>query len=799
MLMSPRACLPKNASLEELQNFFYEQGPAVSSTFQPVNGGFDRACRGANIGDNRASNYRVVALQSLADCEQKCLDSHGCVAVEYSKGRCELWLKKVEATLSFQCQSVVPGTGSSWVFEAVDGAQAKVCRGSHPGDNSNSYFELSSASNITDCLTKCFETSLCTGVEFHKTGRCELWNRTIGASNSIDGYQCYRLVKKPNNRGCTFPACAPCRTAQPGEDCYSDVIWAMRDGIYSQPQWYPGLTPSSSFEEFQQLFYETGVARCHEAPCPPTTATTTSTTTEQTGPCQDVWEAEARDPWSVATCGSRIEQYSREGLTDQEAKAKVGLFYTACEACWPWPKYKDPTDNRHGLHFIPMVWGTGQARLDKALEDGLPRGKRALLGFNEPNFPERPLWLTEFACSEASSVERLPAEGQMAYMREAIPLLEHEDSIEMYAWPLGNLPTNGKNPIVAIGNGTLSALGELYASFTGPRLVGEECYEAVLWAMTNGVVTNPEWYGGLTVESSFEDFQTFFFKEGTLNGVCAAPACPGCHTAVRDEQCYADVKWAMERGIPEHPDTREWYDGLTTESSFEEVQEYFWREGVKSDCKRPCAPLCSSTGNCSAMGVNVFGFDGFEDEASVKRAVQKLFQKGIRHFRVVNVGAWADVALTAINEAAGVYPGSSVKITNLFFDSPSICQDAELYCVNPTEQGFGQQEPKAEAFRTFIQQQYGQMIQEAHKAFPADVEFVIPFQNERASPRALLDHLIVQYVQPLRTQGRKFHIEGTLYPFWTSTVQAFAPFDTSTATWYGLAALPRKAWVCALR
>lgn len=100
LIKRPVEGLPKNASLEELQNFFYEQGPAVGSTFQPVNGGFDLACRGANIGDNSASNYRVVSLQSLADCEQKCLDSHGCVAVEYSKGRCELWLKKVEATLS---------------------------------------------------------------------------------------------------------------------------------------------------------------------------------------------------------------------------------------------------------------------------------------------------------------------------------------------------------------------------------------------------------------------------------------------------------------------------------------------------------------------------------------------------------------------------------------------------------------------------------------------------------------------------------------------------------------------------
>ena len=87
------------------------------------------------------------------------------------------------------------------------------------------------------------------------------------------------------------------------------------------------------------------------------------------------------------------------------------------------------------------------------------------------------------------------------------------------------------------------------------------------------------------------------------------------------------------------------------------------------------------------MGVNVFGFDGFSDDASVKRAVQSLFQKGVRNFRVINVGAWANAALTAINEAAGLYPGpSSVKITSLFFDSASAlsCRSgiaAVLFCL----------------------------------------------------------------------------------------------------------------------
>ena len=67
-----------------------------------------------------------------------------------------------------------------------------------------------------------------------------------------------------------------------------------------------------------------------------------------------------------------------------------------------------------------------------------------------------------------------------------------------------------------------------------------------------------EWYGDLTTESSFEDFQNFFFKERTLAGVCEAPACPGCRTAVRGEKCYEDVKWALHTGIPQHPDAQAW-------------------------------------------------------------------------------------------------------------------------------------------------------------------------------------------------------------------------------------------------
>ncbi|CAK9094548.1 unnamed protein product, partial [Durusdinium trenchii] len=90
--------LPENASLEERQNFYYSKGPALNSTFQPIDGGTDCACRGKTVNDNHPRNYEVKPLGSLEDCEQECRKVYGCKAVEYSRGRCELWFQRVNAT-----------------------------------------------------------------------------------------------------------------------------------------------------------------------------------------------------------------------------------------------------------------------------------------------------------------------------------------------------------------------------------------------------------------------------------------------------------------------------------------------------------------------------------------------------------------------------------------------------------------------------------------------------------------------------------------------------------------------------
>merc|ERR1712203_959010 len=48
-----------------------------------------------------------------------------------------------------------------------------------------------------------------------------------------------------------------CKAALPGSACFRDVVWAMSHGIQQHPQWYPDLSASSSFDDFQAFLHET--------------------------------------------------------------------------------------------------------------------------------------------------------------------------------------------------------------------------------------------------------------------------------------------------------------------------------------------------------------------------------------------------------------------------------------------------------------------------------------------------------------------------------------------------------------
>jgi hypothetical protein len=83
------------------------------------------------------------------------------------------------------------------------------------------------------------------------------------------------------------------------------------------------------------------------------------------------------------------------------------------------------------------------------------------VGQLKTKFPNKPIWLTEFACGDGA--DRSLAK-QKAYMQSAIPYLESEPQIMKYAW----FADQNAIPNVALtdASGALTELGQLYTSLS---------------------------------------------------------------------------------------------------------------------------------------------------------------------------------------------------------------------------------------------------------------------------------------------------------------------------------------------
>lgn len=154
-----------------------------------------------------------------------------------------------------------------------------------------------------------------------------------------------------------------------------------------------------------------------------------------------------------------------------------------------------------------------------------------------------------------------------------------------------------------------------------------QCSQHIEWAMMEGMWRWPQWYPGLTENSSFTKVQAYLHTD--VEGACPQP-CIGltaaevhsasvdlnktqgmpthgwlneadtssdCRTAAQGEQCYENVMFAMKTGIVQHPD---WYPGLSPRSSFEEYQMHLYESyhGLEDfDCPKPCKCLTAKAGD----------------------------------------------------------------------------------------------------------------------------------------------------------------------------------------------------------
>lgn len=332
------------------QEWFYEpgtglirnsQGACLDAAERNTNGGKVHLweCNGANL--NQQWSYDPISGM-LRSRHGKCLDA---AQRSTDGGLVHMW----------DCQSANPN--QQWNFDAAGAGDGSGCRTALEGES---------------CY-KDVRWAMTYGIQGNPD-----WYPGLSQSSTFESFQAYFFEQGINKGVCPSMPCAlSCRTLLPGDGCYVDVQWARDVGIWQHPDWYPGLSPTSSFEAFQHFLHDERPRDCArpcdgypllspEQPAESTTAAAESTTAaaekdsptaaparelEDESACNAVWDTPAVDMWdanSRYTCGQRISWFQSPNggsLAPIDAKAKIALDFSAdCSPCWPWKKYRGAAD-----------------------------------------------------------------------------------------------------------------------------------------------------------------------------------------------------------------------------------------------------------------------------------------------------------------------------------------------------------------------------------------------------------------------------------------------------------------------
>lgn len=181
--------------------------------WEPVGGPGNHACRGDNSSDNDPKHYQVhTGIHSLWGCKDLCERTDSCKGIEYSAGRCEIWMrsrgiftfKEIPLdTAEFTCLRY--GWPTSKLVPVCPRGTSHPCRGRSSSDNHpRNYYAISDVTDIEECKAICAAwTGLprdewgcgprCSGIEW-SYGRCELWKVEIESANpNVDGFTCLKF------------------------------------------------------------------------------------------------------------------------------------------------------------------------------------------------------------------------------------------------------------------------------------------------------------------------------------------------------------------------------------------------------------------------------------------------------------------------------------------------------------------------------------------------------------------------------------------------------------------------------
>lgn len=338
-----------------------------------------------------------------------------------------------------------------------------------------------------------------------------------------------------------------CHTAEVGEQCHSDVRWAMQKRE-DHPEWYIGLNNCSEFEDFQAFMHtqvlNSGARRCPK-PCPVKKKKKTSCKLKKDK--LDCHNAVAGEECYAHMLNTKHESIKfpewYPGLVADSSLRDV-QYYLHKENVCPIPCINltlKKRDNLTGCHTA-LPGDTCYADIL------LAKGKF---------IKKHPEWYP--GLSNVSGNDEFQA---------FLNLQKHIDSdAAKKACPI---PCN-KSAVDAAKLRATCKTADVY----------DKCYESVLWGATTGIRNHPDWYAGLTAGSTFEEFQHRI--HGDNNTACTHLPCP-CQRPVKGDACYSTIEWVLTEGIKSSPDD---YSDISEDSTIQQVQDFLHRQRT-SPCGRPC-------------------------------------------------------------------------------------------------------------------------------------------------------------------------------------------------------------------
>jgi len=119
----------------------------------------------------------IYEHKSRGECEDKCTDSYWCVGFEWNElGRCKIWKDSRYNNYSSGYDKSICYWKNWNTKVEYDRNDKSACRtdSGRKGDDNDEYY-LYSGRSKNECEGKCSHNAWCTGFEWDKNERCEIW------------------------------------------------------------------------------------------------------------------------------------------------------------------------------------------------------------------------------------------------------------------------------------------------------------------------------------------------------------------------------------------------------------------------------------------------------------------------------------------------------------------------------------------------------------------------------------------------------------------------------------------------